>query len=702
MINKAGNARVASWGRALNVMLVVAMLVPLVAVAPAAPAAPHAQPILLQMAAERPTETVGVIVQKQVRDATVENLVARLGGVVTKDLHIINAFAAELPAKAIPELAQASGVRWVSLDSPMISRSRKDNYYLHNDPSPPAGDTTSHAVLPLDQTVPDIKTLYNYDVDRDTDAGLLIRRGGSGPFETDSTKVQRWRLDPFTSDVQIIGNTELKFYAVLKNFQKDRYAKVWAYLIDRNGDQAQVIASNFKEQSHWKNKWKRETIKFEGVNYTIPAGHQLEIAITVDAASADDMWFAYDTKKQAAHLKLNFLVSWPNYFLDTIAASDVWSHGYEGQGIRVAVVDSGVQTNNDDFYEDGQSRVVSQVNLNPDYYDAQDRYGHGTYIAGAIGSNGQRSSGLYQGVAPEVEFINVRVSDEWGSARESDVVAGLQWVYDNKDLYGIRVVNLSMNNTVAQSYHTSPLDAAAEILWFNGVVVVVSAGNNGDDNPGVIYPPANDPFLIVVGATDGLGTADPADDVLAEFSAYGTTSEGFFRPDLAAPGSYIVSSLASSSHFEREYADHVVKTEDAQGHLVKTNFVASGTSVSAGVVSGAAALLLSAMPDLNPDQVKYLLTSTATPLPGEPGAGAGIVNAANLVQTALSYGTAAAVPTANTGYEASQLLWTGSDPVQWNSVNWDSVNWDSVNWDSVNWGSVNWDSVNWDSVDLNY
>jgi serine protease AprX len=305
-------------------------------------------------------------------------------------------------------------------------------------------------------------------------------------------------------------------------------------------------------------------------------------------------------------------------------------------------------------------------------------------------------------VAPRVELINVRVGDEWGSATESDVVAGLQWVYDHKDEYNIRIVNLSMNSTVAQSYHTSPLDAAAEILWFNGVVVVVSAGNNGDDAPGIIYPPANDPFVIAVGAMEDLGTPEVEDDIVAEFSAYGTTPEGFFRPDLAAPGTYLVSSLGAHTHFERDYPDHVVKTVDSRGNLVKTNFVASGTSVSAGVVSGVAALLLSAMPDLNPDQVKYLLMSTATPMPCEPGAGAGVVNAANLIRTALSYRTADAVPTTNTGLPASQLLWGGPDPVAWDSVNWDSVNWDSVNWDSVNWDSVNWDSVNWDSVDLDY
>ena len=120
--------------RVFSVLLVVALLVPLVGMAPVPEAAPRAQPVLLAMAAERPNETVGVIVQKQVKDTSpstgsghgLEELVARLGGAVTKDLYIINAFAAELPAKAVPRLARAAGVRWVSLDAPVVGTDDED------------------------------------------------------------------------------------------------------------------------------------------------------------------------------------------------------------------------------------------------------------------------------------------------------------------------------------------------------------------------------------------------------------------------------------------------------------------------------------------------------------------------------------------------------------------------------------------------
>src|SRR5512136_2237071 len=109
-----------NWARPVSILLVVALVLPLMAAGPAPEATPRAQPILLQLAAEHPDETLGIIVQKSVTDTRVENLVARLDGTVTQDLHIINAFGAQLPGKAVAELARADGARWVSLDAPMV------------------------------------------------------------------------------------------------------------------------------------------------------------------------------------------------------------------------------------------------------------------------------------------------------------------------------------------------------------------------------------------------------------------------------------------------------------------------------------------------------------------------------------------------------------------------------------------------------
>jgi serine protease AprX len=523
----------------------------------------------------------------------------------------------------------------------------------------------------------------------------------------DPTKIQRWQLEAVDTDVELSGNIALKFYAVSKNFQPNVYGKVWAYLIDRNGEQGEVIASAFNERSNWGTAWKRRTISFNDVNYTLLEGHQLEIALLVDGNSAEDMWFGYDTKKQAAHLKVNFLAEWPHYLLDIIGAPAVWAQGYEGESVRVAVVDSGIRGINGDFVTGIRYRVVAKKNLRSEYNTALDKFGHGTYVAGIIGSDGSRSDGKYKGVAPQVRMVNVRVNDEWGSANESDVVAGLQWALEKKDKHNIRVINLSLNGNIAHPYNLSALDAAVEMLWLNGIVVVVASGNNGVDDPGVLYPPANDPYAIVVGSSDDLGTLETNDDTVAEFSAFGTTSDNYFRPDVVAPSTYLVSSLSDSTRFKQEYPDHHVLKGSS-----RNNFVASGTSAAAAVVSGSVALLLDAVPELTPNQVKWLLINSATPLPGEPGAGAGIVNVENMVNLALSFADPADVPEANSGLIPHQLLakmaliayWAsqnGGENIDWDSVNWNSVGWNSVNWNSVNWNSVNWNAVNWNAVNWN-
>lgn len=214
----------------------------------------------------------------------------------------------------------------------------------------------------------------------------------------------------------------------------------------------------------------------------------------------------------------------PNTYLDTLGVKQVWDMGLKGEGISVAVIDSGIFMDND--FKDGTKkpsmRIVFQENFNDEMKSVSDEFGHGTHVAGIIGGNGGDSPDeMFAGIAPKVNLINLKVNDDdTGMCYESAVVAAMQWVYENKADYNIRVVNLSLNSTAESSYHTSPMDAAAEILWFNGVVVVASAGNYWSDldyNP-VRAAPANDPFIITVGATNEKGTTRRQDDVVANFS----------------------------------------------------------------------------------------------------------------------------------------------------------------------------------------
>jgi serine protease AprX len=375
-----------------------------------------------------------------------------------------------------------------------------------------------------------------------------------------------------------------------------------------------------------------------------------------------------------------------NTYIRSIKADQVWNNSpyLQGQGIGVAVVDSGINPNGDLFTLMGVNRQVADIRFNSDYnQNTSDGFGHGTHIASIVGGDGSESGGKYIGVAPMVNIINVKVSNDDGSSTIKDVVQGLQWVLENKDKYNIRVVNLSLNSSIAESYHTSPLDAAVEILWFNKIVVVASAGNQGS---GAIFPPANDPFIITVGATDDRGTTSISDDLIAAFSAYGTTSDGIKKPDLVAPGKNIIARLVNSNmglaqaHPSNKVSDGVY-------------FRMSGTSVSAPMVSGAVALLLQDEPNLNPDQVKYRLMATANKTffgYTSAKAGAGILDIFSAIRGTTKN-------SANTGILVSKLLSTGPNPIASSSVSWSSVSWSSVSWSSVSWSSVSWSSVSWSS-----
>lgn len=365
-----------------------------------------------------------------------------------------------------------------------------------------------------------------------------------------------------------------------------------------------------------------------------------------------------------------------------IAADQVWNgeEYLQGQDIVVAVVDSGIAPHKDLEDANGNLRIIAQVDFTGGQGSIDDTYGHGTHIAGTIAGSGKQSQGKYVGVAPKAKLVDVKVTNDYGAGNMADVVAGIQWILENKDTYNIRVANLSLNSAVPESYHTSPLNAALEILWFNGVVVVVSAGNNSSE--GILYPPANDPFVITAGAVDTNGTPSIWDDILALFSDHGTTQDGFAKPDLIVPGANIIAAMASDdSNLVMDHPSHKVSNSNGGRY-----FRMSGTSMASAVTAGAVALLLQDEPDLTPDQVKYRLDTTAI----------AFLNSKYLNIYAATHGATTA--SANTGIQASALLWTGSEPVTWSSVSWNSVSWNSVSWNSVSWNSVSWNSVSWNSV----
>ena len=329
--------------------------------------------------------------------------------------------------------------------------------------------------------------------------------------------------------------------------------------------------------------------------------------------------------------------------LYSVRTTDAWQRGATGNGVGVAVIDSGIAGDLPDFVTGGRSRVIASAVTNPCATDANDQFGHGTHVAGLIAGNSLNSpvkrnlAGRYMGVAPRANLISVKVSDDDGETTILDVIHGIQFAVDNKDRFGIRVVNLSLSSTVAESYLTDPLDAAAESAWFSGLVVVAAAGNDGIEPDAVSYAPGNDPYVISVGGMDDRGTRTRDDDILAPWSSRGVTQDGIRKPDVLAPGHRLVSTLAIGSDFEKLCRRCIVG---------RAYFRLSGTSMSSAVVSGVAALMLEKRPGLTPNQVKGAMVST---LYNVPGTGAAVDALAALDGTG----------TANQGLTPNRLI----DPV---------------------------------------
>jgi serine protease AprX len=262
------------------------------------------------------------------------------------------------------------------------------------------------------------------------------------------------------------------------------------------------------------------------------------------------------------------------------------------------------------------------------------------------------------GIAPEANLISVKASDELGNATVLDVIYGLQFVVDHKSDLNIRVVNLSLESTVQQSYKTDPLDAAVESAWFNGIVVVAAAGNHGATAAAANYAPGNDPYVISVGGVDDQGTKGTSDDVPAGWSSVGRTQDGFAKPEIMAPGAGIVSNLAPGSVFSTLCPACIVA-----GSYIR----AGGTSMAAPVVSGVVALMLERRPDWTPDVVKAVLTRTGRDVAGSVPE----VNAGSAVFSTTPR-------PANQGLEPNALVDPATGDIDYSRSSWSRSSWSTA------------------------
>jgi serine protease AprX len=406
-----------------------------------------------------------------------------------------------------------------------------------------------------------------------------------------------------------------------------------------------------------------------------------------------------------------------------VKADAAWKRGVTGRGVTVAVLDTGVAPNLPDLAgrlvqvtDDVTGQTTPCKNLSGEL-DCNDRYGHGTFIAGLVAGNGASSGGKWKGVAPDASILSVKAAGADGSADVSNILAAIQWVVSFKERYNIRVLNLSLGTDSTQDWRVDPLNYAVERAWEAGMAVVVAASNKGPA-PKTITKPADDPWVITVGATDDRGTAALGDDQLPDFSGRGPTAHGVAKPDVVAPGAHVISLRAPGSTVDREFPVYV------DGSYRR----GSGTSMATGVVSGVVALMLQANPGFSPDRVKHALVATAQDAAAsDPMAvGAGVVDAnaaafaapAGVANQGLArsngQGSLAASrgsvqvqldnplgsvlgPVLGATLTAQLVLWNpgGYTGAPWVPSNWYVSTWEVNRWNRASWYGNDWPGYRW-------
>ena len=413
-----------------------------------------------------------------------------------------------------------------------------------------------------------------------------------------------------------------------------------------------------------------------------------------------------------------------------------WDAGYTGQGVDVAVIDTGVSpvqglnnpgqvVNGPDLSLESQSPNLTNLDTN----------GHGTFMAGLIAGHdpgvaapySSAPASAYMGVAPDARIISLKVATADGGVDVSQVIAAIDWVVQHAQDPGfnIRVINLSFGTNSLQPYQRDPLAYAAEQAWKAGIVVVAAAGNTGyqrgHDAPG-LADPAYDPTVIAVGGYNTGGNGGPRNDTMGAYSASSAGCGSCKNPDFVAPGTHIQGLRDPGSYIDQNHPEGVLDDRYFRG---------SGTSEATAITSGIVALILQRFPNLTPDQVKNFIADNARRLPGADtqAQGAGEIDLGKLLtlkkpanfsqsfknstgagSLELSRGTdhislngvaltgeedifgnpfnAAAMAQA----EAAGLSWSGG---VWNGSSWSGSSWSGSSWSGSSWSGSSWSGSSW-------
>ncbi len=308
-----------------------------------------------------------------------------------------------------------------------------------------------------------------------------------------------------------------------------------------------------------------------GYTYSIINGFSAELPVAaIDALKSNPNVMSVSLDKEIT-IDLDTAVC-------AVNADDLWSYGYDGSGVLIAIVDTGICP-----HADFQNRIIDfrdYINGRTTPYD--DHY-HGTHCAGIAAGNGS----TYDGPARAANLIGAKVLSSSGSGSSSGIINGVNWAVSR----GADVISMSLGGTVTQSSQYDPMCTAVRNAWNAGCVVVVAAGNSGRSGYYTIGTPGNEPKVITVGATDDGGTCSINNDIVADFSSKGPTDYDYWvKPDVVAPG---------------------VNITAADGRDCSGYYTISGTSMATPLVAGVCAQLLEAHPTASNQDIKDALMNTA-------------------------------------------------------------------------------------------
>lgn len=349
----------------------------------------------------------------------------------------------------------------------------------------------------------------------------------------------------------------------------------------KNNNSIQVIV-NYEDNINTK----KELEKIGTIKYNLPMINSYVLEI-----SEEEMFKLKGLKGVVKVEQDTHLTAQMKKARETVNVQWAWDNKILGEGITVGILDTGVYPHND--LVKSSNRIIAFKDFVNNIEYPYDDNGHGTHVAGIIAGDGLESEGKYCGIAPKSNIVCGKVLNKNGSGNISDVLAGLQWMIDNKEKFNIKVINLSVGMD-DEDGEESTLVKGVNAVWDNDIIVVCAAGNNGPKDKSITTPGISRK-VITVGSADDSETVNILGDEISNYSGRGPTKECIKKPDVVAPGSNIISCNCNTNYIPKnnEYPIEEI------GYVKK-----SGTSMATPIVTGCISLLISKYPEASNKLIK--------------------------------------------------------------------------------------------------